>query len=191
VKTLTKLAHIVFLLLAPGLFSAGALGAESAGERAYALPGHGSLLLRMPLSWNDELRQHPGNFPPTIVLTGFEGSPFEVMLTPQWANSHNATEFGTAKSIYDIVAKAAQAVAAESLEGKTSIVTIGGGQGPGYYFDATDRAPKPGDYKYLTQGAIGVGELICTFTILTNDNTSVTKNKVLNMVTRASWRPGR
>ena len=44
-----------------------------------------------------------------------------------------------------------------------------GRSGPGYCFSATDRAPQPGEYKYLTQGIVRVGELSVTFTILTND----------------------
>ncbi|HEY7676568.1 MAG TPA: hypothetical protein VIG69_05830, partial [Candidatus Methylomirabilis sp.] len=39
----------------------------------------------------------------------------------------------------------------------------------GYYFSATDRAPKPGEYKFMTQGMLRVGSLLVTFTILTND----------------------
>lgn len=164
--------------------------AENSVDRGYTLPGHGKLLLHVPTGWDDEVRKHPGDFPPTIYLSGFEGSPFVVMITPLWPSHHSASEFGTPKSVHDIVARAAQAAAPESVEGKLNIVTMGGGQGPGYYFDATDRAPKPGDFKYMTQGAVGVGVLVCTFTVLTNDEKSVVKDKVLTMLSRAAWRPG-
>ena len=38
----------------------------------------------------------------------------------------------------------------------------------GYYFSATDRAPEPGGYKYLTQGVLGMHELRVAFTVLAN-----------------------
>ena len=185
-----KFLHIIFLATLY-LFLGNAVSAADDGvDRNYALPGHGRLLLHLPTGWNDEMREHPGDFSPTIYISGFEGSPFVAMITPLWPDPHSASDFGTPKSIHEIVVKAAKAAEPESVEGKLSIITMGGGQGPGYYFDATDRAPEPGDFKYMTQGAVGVGELVCTFTILSNDAKSAAKIKVLNMVSRAGWRPG-
>jgi hypothetical protein len=186
---IVKFLRIIFLAGISLLFGNAVLAADDTVDKVYNLPGHGQLYLAMPTGWNDELRKHPGDFPPTIFISGFEGSPFVVFVTPRWPDSRAASDFGTPKSIHDIVAKAAQAAALQSVEGKLSIVTMGGGRGPGYYFDATDRAPKPGEFKYMTQGAVAVGGVVCTFTILTNDKKSVVKNKALTMVSRAGWRP--
>ena len=186
-----KYLHIIFLTFLSIFFGNYALAADESMDRIYDLTSHGQLHLPIPKGWNEELRKHPGDFPPTIFISGFEGSPFVVFVTPRWSDVNDSHEFGTPKSIHEIVAKAAAAAAPESVEGKLSIVTMGGGQGPGYYFDATDKAPKPGDFTYMTQGAIGVGKLVCTFTILTNDKKSPVKNKALTMVTRASWRAGK
>jgi hypothetical protein len=41
--------------------------------------------------------------------------------------------------------------------------------GPGFYFSATDQAPRPGDYKFLTHGVLKAGGLAVSFTILTRD----------------------
>ena len=155
------------------------------------MPGHGQLHLKIPKGWSDELRTQPGKSPPSIFISGFEGAPFVVYVTPRWPDPHNASDFGTPKSIHEMVAKAAQAAEPESVEGKLSIVTMGGAQGPGYYFDATDRAPKPGEFKYMTLGAVGVGNVVCTFTILTNDKNSSVKNEALTMLRHAGWRPAR
>lgn len=163
--------------------------ADASVQRMYSLPGHGVLVLPVPAGWGDEVLRSPGDPSPTIVLSGFEGTPFVVRITPLWPTADTAADFGTPKSIHALVEKAARAAAPESVEGQLSIVTMGGGQGPGYYFDATDRAPKPGEFKYMTRGAVGVGELVCSFTVLTNDAKSPVKNKVLTMVSRAGWRP--
>ena len=93
--------------------------------------------------------------------------------------------------MHDIVVNAARAAERQSVEGRLDIVTMGGGRGPGYYFDATDRAPKPGDFKYMTQGAVSLGQLACTFTILSNDAKSVVKNMTLTMLSEAGWRIGK
>ena len=55
------------------------------------------------------------------------------------------------------------------MEGALPIQEFKGTEGRGFYFSATDRAPVPGEYKYLTQGIIRVGEIALAFTVLTND----------------------
>ena len=186
-----KLFRIILLTGIAVFFGNAVQAADDGVDRSYKLPGHGQLRLHLPTGWNDEVRQHPGDFPPTIFISGFDGSPFVVFVTPRWPDPHAASDFGTPKSIRAIVAKAAHAAEPESVEGKLGIVTMGGGRGPGYYFDATDRAPKPGEFKYMTQGAIAAGGVVCTFTILTSDKKSVVKTKALNMVSQAGWRPAK
>jgi len=184
-----KFFRMILLAGVAVFFGTTVLAADDGVDRTYNLPGHGQLRLHLPAGWNDEVRKHPGDFPPTIFISGFDGSPFVVFITPRWPDPHAASDFGTPKSIHEIVVKAAHAAEPESVEGKLGIVTMGGGLGPGYYFDATDRAPKPGEFKYMTQGAVGAGGVVCTFTILTSDKKSVVKTKALNMVSHAGWRP--
>jgi hypothetical protein len=52
------------------------------------------------------------------------------------------------------------------LKGKTGL---------GHYFSITDKAPaiKAGEYKYMTQGGIPVGNLLVMFTIFSNEKDSV------------------
>jgi hypothetical protein len=59
----------------------------------------------------------------------------------------------------------------------------------GNYFSATDRAPKPGEYKYLTQGAATVQGLAFTFTILSNDDSRVAVESALRMIEAARREP--
>ncbi len=55
----------------------------------------------------------------------------------------------------------------------------------GYYFTLTDRAPKAGEFKYMTQGALRVGNLMVVFTVLTNDGQSKTVDDALSMMQSA------
>jgi hypothetical protein len=57
----------------------------------------------------------------------------------------------------------------QATESVIEVKELRGTSGSGYYFSATDRAPGPGGFKYMTQGQIRVGGLSLLFTILTND----------------------
>lgn len=46
----------------------------------------------------------------------------------------------------------------------------------------------PGEYLYLMQGAVMVGKLLCTFTILTNDRASPEAEEALEMLRNAAHR---
>ena len=62
---------------------------------------------------------------------------------------------------------------------------LSGAKGPGYYFSATDKAPKPEEFAYLTQGMLLVGELAVTFSVLTNDGQEKVRDAALDMLKRA------
>lgn len=179
------------LFIAAVFLSSGnsALAADATVATVYNLPGHGQLQLQMPRGWNAELRHNAGADPLSIFISGFDGSPFAVFITPRFPDSHTTRDFGTPKSVHDMVANRARAMEKQAVEEKLSIVAMGGG-GPGYYFDATDPSPKPGEFKYMTVGAVTVGGMVCTFSIFTNHKESVVKNKALIMVSHAGWRPG-
>lgn len=49
-----------------------------------------------------------------------------------------------------------------------AILELRGIFGGGYYFSATDKAPRSDEHKYLTQGAMAVDDLLLTFTVLTD-----------------------
>ena len=81
---------------------------------------------------------------------------------------------------------AAKFIKSQAVEETLKIVELKGSSGRGYYFSATDKAPKPGEYKFMTQGILLVGELTVTFTILTNDNQKDTVNDALTMLRTAT-----
>jgi hypothetical protein len=63
-----------------------------------------------------------------------------------------------------------KAIRGQAVEKNIPIVEFKGRGGAGWYYDATDRAPKPGEFVLLRQGMlIASGELVLWFTILTNE----------------------
>jgi hypothetical protein len=53
-------------------------------------------------------------------------------------------------------------------------------------FYATDKTPSAGEWKYVRQGTIKTGDIVLTFTILTNDGQQANEKTALNMIRHAS-----
>lgn len=160
------------------LFAQGA----SAGEtpiREFPLPGHGALAIAVPDAWQVDVEQPGNDLPPTLKFTAKTGPAFEFYLTPLWPMDGKAPPLDAA-SLHKQVADAAETLKPQSVEKTIETKSLKGAGAVGYYFSATDRAPKPGEYKYVTQGILPVGELATTFTILSNDGSeAVVKTALL------------
>jgi hypothetical protein len=167
---------MVFLLVASGAVFSGDLATQR-----FALPNHGVLKLSFPSSWHSQLRQPAGSLPPTIALTPTAGAPFQILITAIWAIPPR-DPLPNHAAIHDQVAAAAKSAAPESVEGTVPLRDLRGPHNQGYYFLATDRAPKPGEFKYLTQGIVELGGINLAFTLLTNDGQDRVVKAALDML---------
>jgi len=158
---------------------------DTTSERRFTLPDHGKLVIHVTRDWKDRVRQPPDRLPPTITLGPASGKAFQVLLTPTWP----ATSDRPPQSRDDLraaVEQAARDAKAQAVEKELPIVEFQGTSGSGFYFSATDRAPKRGEYKFVTQGAIGVGELTVSFTILTNEGQKLVVEQALDALRGAT-----
>ncbi|MES2355704.1 MAG: hypothetical protein V4568_15160 [Pseudomonadota bacterium] len=164
--------------------SALAFAEDLNSTRSYPLPDHGRIELSIPTSWQEKVRQPPNNFPPTIIFTPQAGTAFKVLLTPMW---HMSKEVAMPKieNLKEEVEYAAENVKSRSVEESIPIKEIKGIEGTGYYFSATDRAPKKGEFKYSTQGLLPIGELMAVFTVLSNDSEDGANSDALAMLASA------
>ena len=87
------------------------------------------------------------------------------------------------------MASAAKDAEPRSVEGSLSLQDFQGSSGHGFYFRATDKAPPPGEWKYLTQGMVRTGPIALTFSILTNDGGEATEKAALEMIRLAVVQP--
>ena len=133
----------------------------------------------------DELKANPGSAPPTIVLTPRDEAPFEVLVTSV-ARQRPGASADTAIKMRLSVQQAADKVKPSAVEPYLSVEELAGAPGRGYYFSATDREPKPGEYKYLTQGMLLVGDVVVAFSILTNDGQEKVRDQALAILKSAS-----
>jgi hypothetical protein len=75
---------------------------------------------------------------------------------------------------------------AQSVEMTIPVHELTGTDVHGFYFSATDRAPKPEEWKYLTQGMVNIDGAPFAFTILTNDGQEAIGKAALEVIRTAS-----
>ena len=168
----------------------GLAAAEKLVTRQVPLADRGSLQLAMPASWKQDVRQPANGLPPTIVLTPASGKAFHVQITPLYS-ARAGTPVQSITELRANVDAAAQQVLSQSLEKKVTLKHLKGPAAEGYYFQVTDKAPKPDEYKYMTQGMIRVDQVVPTFTILSNDGAADSVNSALSMLQTARFIPRR
>jgi len=161
------------------------LAAASGHAKDYPVPDKTALQLTAPAGWKDEVREGDRGFPPTIIFTPRQGADFQVLVTPI-SRPRPEVPVPTGDQIRDSVQRVADQMKTQSVEKELPVVELKGASGVGYYFSATDKAPAPNEFKYLTQGMVLVGELAVTFSVLTNDGQEKVKDEALAMMRSAT-----
>lgn len=157
---------------------------QRAEQRHYPLADQGFLRIRVPLEWKEESQQATGVIPPTIVFKPTQGDPFEILITPGLLKKDVAQP--KPEAVREQVQATLDRLRPEIAEKDAKVSEIKGESAQGYYFSVTDKSPKPGEYKFLSQGILTVGEVTVTFTILTNDNQEKITKAALDMLKSAS-----
>ncbi len=161
---------VIHALLAVAVLAGGSLAARADDPtlRRYELPNLDTLELRLPAGWTENVEQPPGGGPPTIELATAAGMPFQVFVTPEWPDPASP-EIRELPALRDAVRDAAERIKPQAAESFLEVRQLSGANGIGYYFAASDRDPRADEFKYMSQGALQVGDLTLWFTILTND----------------------
>lgn len=174
-------------LLQSWLFAATS---AAASPQSFDLQDHGRLTLAIPAGWTSELKRSANQLPPTLRLTAGAGAgAAEVLITPVWPLPPANVTMDEA-TLRAKVSEAAKQTESRSTEGTLVIREISNTGGRGFYYAATDRAPKPGEYRYLTQGMIPVNDIALAFTVLSNDKDGATARAALDLLKSARHRPG-
>ncbi len=151
----------------------------------FAIPAHGMLALNLPQTWRAELSQPPRGLPPTISMSPTAGQKFELLITAIW-DAKSPTAIPQPEEIRSLVERSGRAALAQAVEKTLAVQEFGSEVGKkGYYVRLTDKAPKPGEYRYMTQGGIGEGNLLLVFTFLTNSETTTDQQAVLKILSSA------
>jgi hypothetical protein len=151
------------------LVLAGVGVGAAARDVRVALGARGAIVLSVPDNWRESIEQANPNVPPTVTFTPAEGRGFQVLITPIWPGVPNAPTISPG-ALREQVRHASDAAQPQAVERELTVVDFSGPSGFGAYFSATDRAPEPDGYKYLTQGMVAATDLRVTFTVLVNGN---------------------
>jgi len=166
---------------------AGAAAAQAAAQKRYPLADHGALVVAVPAGWIDEVQRNE-KLPPTISYTLGAGKPQQVIVTPVWRVRADVPPF-TKESVRRNVEHAVGAARDQAIEKEIPVVEFAGKSGAGYYFEATDKAPKPGEFRFLRQGMLMVGDMLLAFTILADDRQAPVVRDAMQMLQGATHAP--
>jgi len=157
--------------------------------RRFSLPAHGNFELRVPNAWKDSVRQPPNGLPPTITFRSTGSARFEIIVTPIWPMRPDI-KTPTVPELKANVREAADRIAPQAVEQTIEVRELRAASSTvGYYYTVTDKAPKLGEYKLMTQGMLGVKDLRVSFTVLTNEGQESTIRQALAMLSSATHSP--
>lgn len=176
------------------LLLATAVRPAQADEFTVDLGDPGILVLDVAAYWSQEVRSPGDGLPPTVLLRKDGGERFAMLITPVWSMPGAEPDFGTPESLRRIVESSASEIGPGTAEEQLTIEPVGG-EKTGFMFFATDkslvgRTPPPDEYLYMMQGAVMVGKLLCTFTVLMSDRPSPDAEQALEMLRTAEHRVG-
>jgi hypothetical protein len=151
-----------------------------------ALPGGGELWLDMPAAWDEKFDSPQKGMARGVWLTPRQGASFNILITPI-----SGTPMGEAVAddlkMHAIVESAARDTLSHAVEMSIPVQSLSGAHVHGFYLFATDRAPAPGEWKYLTQGMVNIDGVPFAFTILTNDGQEAIAKGALELIRNASY----
>jgi len=183
-RTLFRSAFACLLFAAALGMPDPSIADDSAGLRRFELPNRDLLELTFPEGWVDHLEQPAGGGPPTIEIAVTDGGPRQVFVTPEWPDPL-AKEVRELASLRDAIRDMAERTQAQAVEPYLEVRQLDGANGTGFYFAATDRNPGPGEFRFMHQGALLLGELTLWFTVLTNEGQDTVAVEALAMLQTA------
>jgi hypothetical protein len=160
---------------------------QSIAIRSYAVPNHGKLELAVPKDWKDSVRQPSTELPPSITFSPARGTSFKLLITPVWSVTSEAG-FNSPQKIRELLESRGKRLLPSAVEKELIFQELRGAKTAGYFFSLTDRSAKPSnpdDYMYMTQGAVGLGNLMVLFTFFSNDKESPQKKAALEALKNA------
>ena len=130
------------------------------------------------LDWSPDWQLYTGTAglpDDSIAFSTADATKMRALLTTGPMKEEIATDAGMKKVVGDMAAR----LEAQSVEKKIEVVRTEGAHARGYHACATDRAPKPGEYKFMCQGILNVDGTAFVFTILHNDSGKADADKVI------------
>ncbi len=163
-KRTTKLMLILTLTL--NFLEAGiVLSSEPRLIKKYPIPGHGELELTVSNGWKSEIHRSQEFMPPTLIFSPKKGNDFQLLITVLW-DAAGKQDFRSPDKLKAFVMKDGQKLLPKAIEKELTVQQMRGIHSIGYFYTLTDKAPNPGEFRYMTRGGLAVGNLLLNFTVL-------------------------
>jgi hypothetical protein len=156
---------VLTMLVAPGPADA------KNGVRRFKLPGHGTLEITVPVSWEEKMDQPAGGYPPTITLTSKGRDRMQMIIKPLWSMTQKQG-FNNPGRLQKILERDGRDMLPGSEEGKVALKEIKRKDGNLFYFTLTKKKSKAGEYRHATRAELGTGGLLLSVAILTDSKDS-------------------
>jgi hypothetical protein len=183
IRVNVKLIFVMTLIMAwLGTRMVSAEGPKSV--RKYPIPDHGILELNVPPSWKDNIHKPQKDLFPTIIFIPAKGNDFQVLITVIWSKT-GEQDFNSPVKIRTLVEQDGQNILPKAAETNLVVQQMRGVNSIGYFFSLTDKAPNPGEFRYMTRGGMAVGNLLLNATILYSVKDSESVIDALSMLREA------
>ena len=166
------------------LITSIALAGGLKAVKKYPIPEHGTLELNVLTSWRGDIHKPQENLPPTIIFGPTKGNDFQVLITVLWDNV-GEPDFNSPEKVRALVEIDGKNILPKAVETKIVLREIRGPNNTGYFFSLTDKAHKPGEFRYMTRGGMTVGNLFLNVTILHRVKESESVKEALFMLREA------
>ena len=179
-----KYLSFFFLYL---IFPANLFATNNIIQRPYPVPDHGEVILNVPENWEVTYLSLAEDKPPVITFYQTDDDKrelFQFNLSMLWDDGFKR-DIRDPENIKALVTNVGEGILESSVESELVLIPISGVDGQGYYFKLSDKAEKPGEYKYLTQGALSVGEVLLVFSLFTYGPDKQLQNMALEMMQTA------
>jgi hypothetical protein len=180
-----KVNSNLIMVLSFAFFVTGiALASEQTAIKKYPIPNHGVLELNVLASWKIKVHKPQEDLPPTIILSPAKGNDFEALITVLW-DTAGEPDFNSPEKVRTLVEKDSEKILPKAVESKIVLKEIRGPENTGYFYSLTDKAPQPGEFRYMTRGGMAVGNLFLSVTILYRAKESESVKEALFMLREA------
>lgn len=182
------------LTIAPAQVTAGS------SQRLFEIPGHGLLGLEAMGYWEQEVDFQSEDSLPRIhmyhnggMFTADGSERIRVTVMPAWRTPDTPPDFGTEQGVRRIVREYADEMEALLDLSSLKLVPIGR-ERIGFWFLASDKgffsSRLDDGFSYVRRGALVAGELVVTFTILTDEEPSISGDFAALLMSHTELLPG-
>ncbi len=153
----------------------------------FDIPGHGELVMEVPRIWNYNFTKTDSQTPPLItfyVLDADEKEIFQLNMSVFWEDGYSRS-ITTLDYIESMVSEAGNNTLRYSDQDSLELIDLSGRDGEGLYFELSDSSAGDDEYKYLTQGALGVGQVLLVFSLFSNDEEGILRDAMFRALKSA------